>query len=459
MAKDPAVILQMRRMGDIIMTFPLMLDQLQQNPDMPLWIVAHPTFYRDLAKLAPSASFYPVSTLPELQNKTFSRVINLSSQPEAALFTLQAEAPLKYGLTGTPDNLHIKGYWQLYHAALTGNNRHNLFHWADLFRMDASFPLKNFIVQHPEKKRTGRAALFLGASDAAKRPDAEFWSLLAIRLVKAGFMPLLLGGSAEKQLGEEVGKRAKLPSFCGKTDILQLASLLRNSDLLISPDTGPMHLADWLGVPVLNLSLGNVSPWDTGPVSSGQWICTASISCAGCWHCWRGRQYCRNSFTPAAIADIAKNILASQEIPIHPGLRILQTSRQSSGLYLLKDIHQKKPSLNLLLGQFWQTVFLHFSGNAPVSEIATAAALLAEQNPGLLKSMADSQQKLTRLFLASRKKGAILEDDFWKRIPNHTSLFAGHCQMTLQNENYALQSWNNILARTALLREIFSAIL
>ena len=48
-----------------------------------------------------------------------------------------------------------------------------------------------------------------------------------------------------------------------------LAAVLRQSRLIVTNDTGTMHLAAGLGVPVLALFLATAQPWDTGPYREG----------------------------------------------------------------------------------------------------------------------------------------------------------------------------------------------
>ena len=94
-----------------------------------------------------------------------------------------------------------------------------------------------------------------------------------------------------------------------------MAAVLRGLDLCITPDTGPMHLADWLGVPVLTLSMGPVHARETGPTAPGQWVLRAAMSCVGCWQCRRSKLYCKQAFSPASVARAALAVLENpQEI-------------------------------------------------------------------------------------------------------------------------------------------------
>ena len=293
MSADPLLVLQLQRMGDLILTFPLLLALKKRWPGHPLWVAAEPQFFQELMPLAPEVVFFPLSHCSTLARGTYAAVINLSGRPEAAACLAGATAALKLGPAALPDGLHIHGYWQLYRAALTQNNRHNAFHWSDLYRLDLDPTIRPGQTGHilPQGAGSGRVGLVLGASEAAKHPDALFWARLARRLTTAGIMPLFLGGKAEQALGQEAARLARLPqaNLCGRLPLREVAAVLRGLDLCITPDTGPMHLADWLGVPVLNLSMGPVHARETGPTAPGQWVLRAAMSCVGCWQCRRSK--------------------------------------------------------------------------------------------------------------------------------------------------------------------------
>ncbi len=68
---------------------------------------------------------------------------------------------------------------------------------------------------------------------------------------------VLTGGSSNKEVefAAKIQQQAKTPCFnlVGKTSLTQLAALLQQMTLLISPDTGPLHLANAVATPVIGL--------------------------------------------------------------------------------------------------------------------------------------------------------------------------------------------------------------
>jgi len=68
----------------------------------------------------------------------------------------------------------------------------------------------------------------------------------------------------------------------GKTTLTELAALYEKAALVISTDTGPMHLAAAMGTPVVAL-FGPTAPWRTGPYGRGHQIITVGLECSPCF--------------------------------------------------------------------------------------------------------------------------------------------------------------------------------
>ena len=102
-----------------------------------------------------------------------------------------------------------------------------------------------------------RVALFPGANGESRRWPAGRFSALAARLAAAGCRVRVLGGPGEESLTAAVAAAGAPHGDCqdlgGRTNLVGLATELDGSDLLVTNDTGPMHLAAALGTPVVAL--------------------------------------------------------------------------------------------------------------------------------------------------------------------------------------------------------------
>jgi ADP-heptose:LPS heptosyltransferase len=112
------------------------------------------------------------------------------------------------------------------------------------------------------------AVIHPGASDLRRRWPPERFATVGDWLVKQGFMVVVTGTQAEKELVDKViqSMREARVNACGKLTLAHLTGLLAHARVLISNDTGPYHLAYALGTPVVGIFWGpnliNSSPLD-----------------------------------------------------------------------------------------------------------------------------------------------------------------------------------------------------
>jgi ADP-heptose:LPS heptosyltransferase len=99
---------------------------------------------------------------------------------------------------------------------------------------------------------------------------------------------VLLGGKAERAAGQAVTKdlpanlQSVTENLAGKTDWSQLVDIVGGLDLLITPDTGTMHLAAHLGTPVAAFFLSSAWCFETGPYGLGHTVYQGVTDCLPC---------------------------------------------------------------------------------------------------------------------------------------------------------------------------------
>jgi ADP-heptose:LPS heptosyltransferase len=111
------------------------------------------------------------------------------------------------------------------------------------------------------------AALAPGGSRAFKMWPTESFGRLAARLAEHGFRPFILGSAAEAPLGREVGRAAgrELVQALGLPLRLS-AALLSRVSLLVTNDSGPLHLGHAAGAPLVGI-YGPTDPERVGPLT------------------------------------------------------------------------------------------------------------------------------------------------------------------------------------------------
>ncbi len=113
-----------------------------------------------------------------------------------------------------------------------------------------------------------RVALNVGAARVYKRWPVEHWAALAASLARSGYGVVFVGDKTDAVTVGEI--KALLPpgtsvrDISGATTLRSLAAVLAQCDLVVSGDTGPMHLAVAVGTPVVAL-FGATDPRRHGP--------------------------------------------------------------------------------------------------------------------------------------------------------------------------------------------------
>jgi lipopolysaccharide heptosyltransferase II len=122
--------------------------------------------------------------------------------------------------------------------------------WAIHWTRDNGLKANDFIVIHP------------GASDPAKCWPITHFALLMDRLIESCGMKIVLIGAAQAvplaaDILQKTRRSSEVLDLTGKTSVAQMVSLLRRARLLISNDSGPVHVAAGVGTSVISLFLRN----------------------------------------------------------------------------------------------------------------------------------------------------------------------------------------------------------
>lgn len=208
-------------------------------------------------------------------------------------------------------------------------------------------------------KRNGFVGFQLGASDNRRRwPVAYFAELGGYLEEKLGLVPVLLGSNIEAGLAERYFEAGgKGISLVGKTDLPHLAAAVSELELLVSNDTGTMHLAAGLGVPIVAFFLATAQPWDTGPYKAGNLCLEPDMQCHPCRFNARCEydHGCRFVITPETVAGFIHHHRTAGEWgqASTKGARAWETSVENDGFMRLASLsgHEKEDRTQWLLMQ------------------------------------------------------------------------------------------------------------
>lgn len=229
-----------------------------------------------------------------LRNQKYDLVFDFFGNPRSAILTWLSGAKIRVGYNWRGRQLAYNQVVQS-RAAIVHEAE---FHLDALMAMDIpvqarqlSFPIdeagsrfaNQFIVKNKLNNRLLVGLNCYGGWEA-KRWPLENFAALANRFVEkcqAGI--LLLWGPGEKSYAEKVQEKMKYPALLAPpTSLKQLGALLKQCQLLVSNDSGPMHIAAALGVPTVGI-FGPTNFRLQGPYGKKNEVARKeTLDCLGC---------------------------------------------------------------------------------------------------------------------------------------------------------------------------------
>lgn len=277
-------------LGDVVMALPLIRAIEHGRPDAEITLLCQAQFKPLLRHLKIG---HGIIELPHKGINYFLKVRSLRTRfPDVHfLFTNSLRGDIEARLIGSP--LRLGGSLGrnrklLSHQAMIFKdfeNKHQVKLWSEYLKY---FGLKEAIDYSPLLKVNNRIAepkvicLAPGSSNSPeKRWPIENWVLLLSYLSKnlVDYKFKLIGTSKDSRICQTIASalpNENLFDHSGRTNLVQLCEVFQESSAIICNDSGAMHLANCLGLPVVAI-FGPTSPSITGPIYDA----TTSIQCDG----------------------------------------------------------------------------------------------------------------------------------------------------------------------------------
>lgn len=269
-------------------------------------------------------------------------LVNLTSSLSAKILARSLPIKDKHGFCVDEFGFgSFSNKWSIFLEASAGFRGSSPFNVADIFlrtagaKTEADFELKS--PPQDKKERMGRVlagkappgcrgyvAFQLGASARERRwPTASFSELGGLLWERLGLCPVLLGSASEKDLARQYREKTSAPclDLVGETGLVDLAAVLTHTLLLVTNDTGTMHLAAGLKRPVAAFYLATAQPWDTAPYREGMLCLEPDIECHPCgFNNSCEREFaCRGVIPAGKVFDMVRAYLEHGKWPVYPG--------------------------------------------------------------------------------------------------------------------------------------------
>jgi heptosyltransferase-1 len=177
---------------------------------------------------------------------------------------------------------------------------------------EVRFPLPPFdsSLEAVPSEGSGYAVMCPGARKPVNRWPAERFGKLASMLP---LKTVVVGSKGDRRLADEVMEASggKALSIAGKTDLKGLIGIIKHARIMVTNDTGPMHIAAALGIPVFAI-FGAANPARTGPYGDGHTIIRKEISCSPCYRRNCEEPVCMEMIKVKEVAAIINKFLEGQ---------------------------------------------------------------------------------------------------------------------------------------------------
>ena len=337
------LIVKLSALGDVIQALPVAMAIRRQLPSARIhWLVEEPSaelltghpalervlvsprhrlFHQDGNAFSVVGGF-----LRQLRATRYDAVLDLQGLMKSAIFVALCRGGRKIGFRGGKEPAAA---WPLTERlAPYDPDRHALERYLDLLQplglMRPAWP--EFGLEPPaELQAKVRRVLLAELGEGplvvlhpVAKWDSKLWPVahwveLARSLLEAGARVVLSGSRADRPVTRAivagVGEAEGLRDLAGRTSLPGLAALLVQARLLVSTDTGVMHLAAALGVPVVAL-FGPTAPWRTGPYGTGHVVLRRDLDCSPCFRRRCEDPRCLSGLAPQQVLQAVQEVLA-----------------------------------------------------------------------------------------------------------------------------------------------------
>ncbi len=407
------LVINFTRMGDIVQTSPLIAGLLQkwEQPQIDLLVMQG---FRSIADMIPGVSRvllwdqdesvsrivrgdslaatyrYHRDLIESLRENNYDLIVNVTHSNESAVLLRALRGQQKRGILLDDLGRKLTSHpWIDYFFNVTANRGFNDFNLVDIYRrlgdLEAGQGTRLQLKVRDEDREQARTllaefsddgsplvAMQPGANRDNRRWPAERFAELTRRLYEEyNITPLLIGSANERELTEKISSLAKVPvcNLAGETGIPLLAAVLEQCELLISNDTGSMHIAAAVDTPTVALFLATALPQETGAYTENTIILQPRIDCAPCSHhvvC--PHQRCRQMISVSAVLKAIDHIRGDVvDFSSNSELHVFIPAFNRDGMLQLREISRTTLHVDQLVTSAYRILWKQVLDRTPAS--------------------------------------------------------------------------------------------
>lgn len=290
-------------LGDAVMSLPALEGLREMIPRVRLTVLTRPAFadlYAGADEVIPHERGGVrrwASTVREIRRRKFDAALLLPRSFSSAFLAFSARVPRRIGYAGDARRALLSDTVQPL------PRRHRVHHFHHLLSAFGEPPPVRppRIAVPPDASAWASRELpgsdWIGVNPGATYGVAKQWFPerfidLGRRLGRKARIAVV-GGPSETELGERVARETGGLSLAGRTSISQLAAAIARCRLFVTNDTGPMHVADAVGTPIVAI-FGPTDWIETPPFGKRHSIVRREIECSPCLRreCPLGHHHC-----------------------------------------------------------------------------------------------------------------------------------------------------------------------
>ena len=292
-------------LGDAVMTVPAMMAVRETYPDAHIAVVANPLVAQLLENHPGCDEVIVYNKRTEhagvlgmlrfaavLRRRKFDCAILFQYAIEAGIMAFMAGIPRRIGFTTDGRRIFLTHPVPFGEAEMTVHQTDAFLRIVNHYGINAEDKIQPLALLDSErawvKDQLPEGPVVTinpgAAYGSAKRWYPERFAAVGDFLAREyGLHVVLIGGPGEVEIGNDIAAAIQAPvhNFVGKTSVRQMMSLIDIASLMVTNDSGPMHIAAGFNVPIVAI-FGSTNHTTTSPFSESYRIVHHQVECSPC---------------------------------------------------------------------------------------------------------------------------------------------------------------------------------